>query len=266
MKRTICVLAAALSLGWCGACLAEETGGIGVALAKDGEHIVINRVLPDTPAAASGGLHERDLLVAFAEGDGAAVKLDGRGVGETATMLRGKIGTTIRLTVVPAGKAEADARVVSIVRGELKGLWGDGKLLKKGDEAPDLSFTRLPAGEPDRIANHRGKVLVLTFWASWCGPCQGEMADLHDLIGKHPEWKDKVVVIAASIDEDKQAAIRRLKEKGWDRTRNVWTDVKSLRAYHVSGIPTTYVIAPDGKVVGTDPRDLAEAVKPLLGK
>src|SRR3954451_18647299 len=104
MKRTICALVAALSLWWCAACLAEETGGVGVALAKDGEHIVITRVLPDSPAAASGGLHERDRLLAFAEAGGEAVKLDGRGVGETTTMLRGKIGTTIRLTVVPAGK------------------------------------------------------------------------------------------------------------------------------------------------------------------
>jgi len=266
MKRTICVLVATSSLWWCGACLAEETGGVGVALAKDGEHIVINRVLPDTPAAASGGFHERDRLLAVAEGDGEVVKLDGRGVGEVATMLRGKRGTTLRLTIVPVGRAEADARVVSIVRGEIKGLWGDGKLLTKGDEAPDLSLTRLSAGEADRIADHRGKVLVLTFWASWCGPCQSEMAYLYEIIGKHPEWMDKVVVIAASIEEDKQAAIKRLKEKGWDRTRNVWTDVKSLRTYHVSAIPTTYVIAPDGKVAATNPQDLAETVEQLLGK
>jgi thiol-disulfide isomerase/thioredoxin len=223
-------------------------------------------VLPDTPAAASGGLHDRDQVLAMAEGDGAAVKLDGRGVGEVATMLRGKRGTTVRLTVVPAGKTEADARVVSIVRGEVKGLWGDGKLLAKGDDAPDLSFTRLPGDEPDRIAEHRGRVLVLTFWASWCGPCQDEMAFLHDLPGKHPEWKDKVILIAASIDEDKQAAIKRLKEKGWDRTRNVWTDTKSLRTYHVSAIPTTYVIAADGKVAAANPRDLAEEVDKLLPK
>jgi peroxiredoxin len=181
-------------------------------------------------------------------------------------MLRGKRGTTVRLTIVPAGKAAADARVVSIVRGELKGLWGDGKLLPPGDPAPDLSFTRLPSDEPDRIADHRGKVIVLTFWASWCRPCQTEMADLHELIGKHPEWKDKVVVIAASIDEDKQAAIKRLKEKGWDRTRNVWTDTKAMRAYHAAALPTVYLIAPDGKIAAANPSGAGEAVDKLLTK
>src|SRR5689334_5974862 len=198
MKVIVCAVAAGCLLLITAACLAEETGGLGLALMKDAEgHIVISRVLPDTPAAASGALHERDRLVAFAEERGEATKFDGLGVGESARMLRGKRGTTVRLTVVPAGKSEADARVVTLVRGEIRGLWGDGKLLAPGDAAPELSFTRLPGDEPDRVADHRGKVVVLTFWASWCGPCQGEMADLHELIGKHADWKDKVVVIAA---------------------------------------------------------------------
>src|SRR4051794_992617 len=108
------------------ACLGQEPAGVGVGLAREGDRIVILKVLPDTPAAASGGLHEGDRVLAVAEGDQPAAKVDGRGVAEVVKMLKGAKGSTVRLTVVPAGKAEADARVVAVVRGEVKQLWGDG--------------------------------------------------------------------------------------------------------------------------------------------
>jgi thiol-disulfide isomerase/thioredoxin len=252
-----------LPIAWlcCAArCFAEDTAGVGLALREDGGRIVVNKVVADTPAAASGALHAGDRLLAIAEGDGKPVKLDGRKLHEAVVMLHGPEGSTVRLTVIPAGKTEADAKVVSIVRGVFKQLWGDGKLLAVGADAPDFTFTRIPGGEADKLSSYRGKTVVLAFWATWCGPCQDEIADLQAMVAKHPEWKEKVVVLTASVDEDREAVVKRLKEKGWDKTRTVWTDSKTLRAYHVDGIPTTYVIGPDGKVAAADPPDVQASV------
>ena len=253
-------------LGCAAACFADEPAGVGVALRAEGGRIFINKVLPDTPAAASGALHANDRVLAVAEGDGEAVRLDGVDLGRALRMLRGTKGTTVRLTVVPAGKPEAQARVVSIVRGELAQLWGDGKLLERGAEAPDVSLARLPGGERDALANYRGKVVVLAFWASWCGPCQGEMAELQTLLDRHPEWGGKVVVLAASIDESRDVVEKHLEKRGWNKTRNLWTDLKALRAYHVEAVPTAYVIDAAGKVAAANPNDLASAVNSALGR
>ena len=241
-------------------CFADEPAGVGLALREESGRIVINKVLADTPAAASGALHENDRILAVGEGDGEPVKVDGVGLGRALRMLRGTRGTTVRLTVVPAGKPEAQARVVSIVRGELAQLWGDGKLLQRGDEAPDVSLARLPGGEADKLSNYRGKVVVLAFWASWCGPCQDEMARLQTLHERHPEWGGRVVVLAASIDDSREVVEKHLEQNGWNRTRNLWTDVKALRAYHVEMIPTAYVIDAAGRVAAPNPDDLEAAV------
>jgi thiol-disulfide isomerase/thioredoxin len=99
--------------------------------------------------------------------------------------------------------------VVSLVRAQLKGIWGDGKLLPEGADAPELDLVRVPDDQPDRLSNHRGKAVVLVFWASWCGPCQEHMAMLQTLPEKHPEWKDKVVLLAVSVEDDKAKARRR---------------------------------------------------------
>jgi thiol-disulfide isomerase/thioredoxin len=168
------------------------------------------------------------------------------------------------LTILPAGKPAADARIVTIVRAPLKGLWGDGKLLPAGADAPDLKVAGLPDDQPDRLSNYRGKVVVLVFWASWCGPCQDEMAVLQTLPPKHPEWKDKVVLLAVSGDEDKAKAVQHVKDNKWDQTRNAWAGEMALRTYHIDAIPATYIITADGKVSATDPADLEAAVAKLV--
>jgi thiol-disulfide isomerase/thioredoxin len=248
---------------WCGdraSAAQETTGGIGVSLRVREGHVYIGKVLPDKPAAATGKIHEGDRLLAVAQGGAPAVKLDGMTLGEALQRVKGPAGSTVRLTIIPKDKPDSETVVVDVVRAVFPGLWGDGKLLAKGSDAPDVAFTRLPGGEADRIADYRGKIVVLTFWASWCGPCQEEMAALQALPAKHPAWAGKVVLVAASVDEERDKAVARLKEKGWDKTRNVWTDEGALRTYHVMAIPTTYVIDAAGKVAAADPADVAAAV------
>jgi thiol-disulfide isomerase/thioredoxin len=242
-------------------CFGEDApAGVGVALSKKDGKIIVLKVLPGTPAEKDGQVHEGDVIVGIAEEEGKAVRPDE--IGSAVRMLKGKKGTMVKVTIVPAGKTEADARVVTIVRGSFKLVEqvGDGKLLEAGSDAPDATLVELSGDGTQKLSDYRGKVVVLSFWATWCGPCQVEMAELQQLVEKHPEWKDKVVVISASVDEKKEDAARRIKEKGWDKTRNFWVENSVLWAYHVDAFPTCYVIDGKGRVVTTDARDLSAVV------
>src|SRR5690348_1186087 len=114
----------------------DEIFGVGVQLRVEGENIVVNRILPDTPAAAQRDLHIGDHIVAVAQGNEPSVQV--QNISQTARLIRGAKGTTVRSTIIPAGEDDSHARVVSFVRGELKLPWGDGLLLATGTKAPDI--------------------------------------------------------------------------------------------------------------------------------
>ena len=141
---------------------------------------------------------------------------------------------------------------------ELKELGGDGVLLPKGSKAPDIGMVALANGTRERLSDYGGKIVLLEFWATWCGPCQIKMAELQSYAGKYPGWKDKVILIAASVDDNQDAAIKYLKAKGWDQTHNVWVRTDAIKAYCREGIPATYVIDRQGRIVGANPEDLPE--------
>ena len=100
----------------------DEFAGVGVELGMEGQNIVVKRILPDTPAAAQEDLHVGDRIVAVAQGKEPAVQV--QNLMQTARAIRGPKGTTVRLTIIPAGEDDSHARVVSFVRGEVKGALG----------------------------------------------------------------------------------------------------------------------------------------------
>ena len=265
MRKHLLVVACIL-LGSSAVCLAQETGGVGLALKEDHGRIIITKVIGDSPAARSGELEQGDEILSVAEAEGDPVSVSGKRMTDARRLIKGPQGTTVRLKIVPKGKPESQAKMVSLVRADLKGVWGDGKLLKPGAAAPEVSFTRLADNQVEKLASHQGKVVVLVFWASWCGPCQSEMEELQKLTEARPKWKDKVTIITASIDEKKEDAVNRLKEKGWDKTHNVWTDEKMLRTFHIDGIPASYVIDAQGKIAAADPQDIAQSADQALAR
>ena len=103
-------------------------------------------------------------------------------------------------------------------------------------------------GDFVNLFDFKGKVIFLNFWATWCGPCKAEVADIDKL------WdtlKDEdFVVIAVDLREKKKKVRAFMEEHGIDFPVYLDPSGKISNIYSVGGIPTTYIIDPDGNVVG----------------
>ena len=187
----------------------DELSGIGVALDVNGTNIVVRSILPDSPAAAQKNIHAGDRIMAVAQDKEPAVQVQSAKLAQALHLIRGPKGTTVRLTIIPAGEDASRVQVVSFVRGDLELPWGDGVLLPNGTKAPDIEMVVLANGTSERLSDYTGKIAVLEFWATWCGPCQTAIADLQGYSSRYPDWKDKVVLIAASVDDNSDIAIDR---------------------------------------------------------
>jgi RNA polymerase sigma factor (sigma-70 family) len=127
-----------------------------------------------------------------------------------------------------------------------------------GDLAPDIELQELATGKVTRLSKLRGKVVCLEFWATWCGPCQPAMAKLSTLGQEQSAaWKDRVVLLPVSIDENRERPRSHVTQRGWDRLEHHWTgegtrggwDSPAARAFVVSGVPEAIVIGRDGRIL-----------------
>ena len=122
-------------------------------------------------------------------------------------------------------------------------------------------------GDTISLASLKGKVVLLDFWASWCGPCR--MANKH-LVKLYAEYKPQgFEIFSVSVDDDKQAWAKAiLKDKiTWLQVidpRN-W-GAQSAVNWGISVLPTTFLINKKGDVVMIDPKEklLEGAIKKLL--
>lgn len=136
-----------------------------------------------------------------------------------------------------------------------------------GEAAPGFTLKDL-GGKSVSLADYRGKVVIIDFWASWCAPCRSSMPRLKEL---HTAYQDQgVVMIGVSLDRTEADAANYLKDNGYDDVIGLWESVsasqKVAHLYGVSGIPHTLVLDRYGIVRFVDhPLRLTRAViEPLL--
>jgi peroxiredoxin len=130
-----------------------------------------------------------------------------------------------------------------------KNALGRATLALVNKPAPEFQLTSLD-GRAVSLADYRGKKkLVVSFWASWCGPCRMELPALRKFYEQNRKNGEEFEVLAISIDEDIEAAQSYATKTKLSFPVLLDSDHKTANAYSVEGIPVLYVIDKDGKVI-----------------
>jgi thiol-disulfide isomerase/thioredoxin len=141
--------------------------------------------------------------------------------------------------------------------------------LAPGAPFPDFNVKGLN-GESLSVGALKGKVVLVDFWATWCGPCRGELPNVIATYKKYHPQGFEVIGVSLDSDKDKLTAFLQ-KQDGmvWPQffDGQGWQNALAVK-YGVESIPFTVLIGTDGKIIGTSLRGeaLAPAVEKALGK
>jgi len=137
---------------------------------------------------------------------------------------------------------------------QLKQQLDEMRALSMGQIAPEIELPN-PEGQIVKLSDFRGKYVMIDFWAGWCKPCREENPNVVRL---YNEYKDQgFEVFGVSLDRTREAWVDAIFEDGL-----TWTQVSDLKyfnsvaaeLYQINAIPATYLIDPDGKIIGKDLR------------
>ncbi len=134
--------------------------------------------------------------------------------------------------------------------------------------APEMSLA-LETGKPGvPLSALKGKVIILDFWATWCGPCRQSIPDLQKLYVKY--HSQGLEVVGISVDGSPAPVPEAVKQLGMTYPVVMANDIPDIRTkFQFSGIPQLYVVDRKGRIAGElagyDPsRDIEPAIKKLL--
>ena len=141
--------------------------------------------------------------------------------------------------------------------------------MSAGEEVPNITLTDIN-GKTLSLSSLRGKVVLIDFWASWCGPCRGENPNV---VMAYNTYKDKgFTVFSVSLDTNKDQWQAAINKDGLVWPNHV-SDLKGwssdpAKLYNVKGIPATFLIDQQGKLIATNLRgeDLQAKLAELLNK
>ena len=192
---------------------------------------------PDGSFVIENAPHDEFEITVYSE-RGTGARIPSRTVAPVTQMVKAKRDTTIEITLTGV---QAGSDHVATGR------------LRLGDAAPALNVTTL-TGETLKLADMKGKTILLDFWATWCVPCVAELPHFVAVNEKFGARKD-FVMISVSLDGDEKTLRDFVKERKM-KWHNVFGDAggaqKAAERYGVGALPSVFLIASDGKIVGLD--------------
>lgn len=138
--------------------------------------------------------------------------------------------------------------------------------------APDVTLTTVK-GESITLSSLVGRVVLLDFWATWCGPCRESLPELKELSKRYPA--DKLVIISISADDEEDAWRSFITSKNMDWYQYRDADGHVQTAFNIHSYPSYFLIDREGivreSINGLDPHQtlmsrLREPLKKMLGK
>ena len=141
------------------------------------------------------------------------------------------------------------------------------RFVRNPDPAPAFKVDTLD-GRPLSVGDYQGKVILLNFWATWCGPCRSEIPDLVELQNK---YKDQLQIIGLVVDDDDEDAVKKFAEKfGINYPVAIATEELRMQYGGIPALPTSFVLDGEGRVVQKheglrDPVLYEAEIRSLLG-
>lgn len=152
-----------------------------------------------------------------------------------------------------------DPRLAEKIKAEL------GKLDLVGQPAPALVMQETN-GKTLRLAELKGKYVLIDFWATWCAPCVAELPNVLDAYAKYHNKGFEVIAVSMDDSKDAVADFVKARKVPWRQVHNATAGNDVVEAFKVTSIPATFLVGPDGRILRLELRGkaLAKALDQLL--
>lgn len=172
-----------------------------------------------------------------------------------------KVSVGLNETLPNSTQTKSIATEIRRMKSQIEAQNQTSKTTEMGSEAPDFELTK-PDGSLIKLSDLRGQYVLLDFWASWCRPCRMENPTV---VANYNKYKNKgFTVYQVSLDKARDPWIAAIEKDGLSDFHHA-SDLKYWQAapaqlYNVRSIPASFLIDPQGKIIGTNLRG------PALGK
>lgn len=148
-------------------------------------------------------------------------------------------------------------KYVASMRPQIEAAKSQARLTGSGAIAPEISLPD-PDGNTQKLSSLRGKIVLLDFWAGWCGPCRRENPNLVQAYNKYHDKGFEIYQV--SLDKTKPEWVTAIKQDGLN-----WIHVSDLkywsspvaRQFGIESIPANFLLDKDGKIIATNLRGAA---------